>query len=82
MPKLKRLSGKELIKILEGFGFKVISQKGSHVRLQRMIDDKEQRLTIPLQGSKEIKLGTLSGIYKQAVEFIPEDDLREHFYSD
>jgi len=42
MPKLKRLSGKELIKILEGFGFKVISQKGSHVRLQRMIDDKEQ----------------------------------------
>ena len=78
MPKLKRLSGKELIKILEGFGFKVISQKGSHVRLQRMIDD----MTIPLHGSKEIKLGTLSGIYKQAVEFIPEDDLREHFYSD
>ncbi|MBK8029643.1 MAG: type II toxin-antitoxin system HicA family toxin [Chloroflexi bacterium] len=35
MPKLKRLSGKELIKILERFGFELISQKGSHVRLQR-----------------------------------------------
>ncbi|MBN8636179.1 MAG: type II toxin-antitoxin system HicA family toxin [Anaerolineae bacterium] len=41
MPKLKCLSGKELIKILERFGFEVISQKGSHVRLQRVVDGKE-----------------------------------------
>ena len=82
MPKLKRLSGKELIKILERFGFEVISQKGSHVRLQRVLDGKEQRITIPLHGAIEIKLGTLSRIYKQACEFISDEDLREHFYSD
>ncbi|MBN8636178.1 MAG: type II toxin-antitoxin system HicA family toxin [Anaerolineae bacterium] len=39
-------------------------------------------MTIPLHGAKEIKLGTLSSIYKQACEFISDEDLREHFYSD
>ncbi len=82
MPKLKRLSGKDLIKIFQSFGFEVLSQKGSHVRLQRIVEGKEQRLLVALHGSKEIKLGTLSSIYKQAVEFIPDDDLREHFYTE
>lgn len=33
MPKLKRLSGQDVIKILAAFGFAVAGQKGSHVKL-------------------------------------------------
>lgn len=32
MPKLKKLSGKEVISILNLFGFEVINQRGSHVK--------------------------------------------------
>ena len=35
MPKLRRLSGPEVIHILEGFGFSVHAQAGSHVKLRR-----------------------------------------------
>jgi len=34
-PKLKRLSGKEVLSILSKIGFLVHSQKGSHVKLKR-----------------------------------------------
>ena len=36
MPKLKQLSGKDVIKILKKFGFEVHSQKGSHIKLRRI----------------------------------------------
>ncbi len=36
MPKLRRLSGAAVIAILEGFGFIVIGQVGSHVKLRRV----------------------------------------------
>ena len=32
MPKLKVLSGKEVVKIFSEFGFEVVSQRGGHVR--------------------------------------------------
>ncbi len=35
MPKLKPLSGKDVIKILNKFGFEIETQKGSHVKLRR-----------------------------------------------
>ena len=31
MPKLKVLSGRDLVKIFEQFGFEVAAQRGSHV---------------------------------------------------
>jgi predicted RNA binding protein YcfA (HicA-like mRNA interferase family) len=34
MPRLKRLSGVEVIKILEKFGFEVHSQRGDHVKMR------------------------------------------------
>ena len=39
MPKLRVLSGKEVVKILSKFGFEVISQRGSHVKLRRILPD-------------------------------------------
>jgi predicted RNA binding protein YcfA (HicA-like mRNA interferase family) len=47
MPKLKRLSGVEVIEILCQFGFAIYSQKGSHVKLRRIGIDGNETLTIP-----------------------------------
>lgn len=39
MPKLKPLSGKEFISVLETFGFEQAAQRGSHVKLRRLLAD-------------------------------------------
>ena len=83
MPRLRRLSGPEVLRILRKFGFEVWSQKGSHVRLQRITPaGDQQRLLVAVHGHKAIPIGTLTSIYKAACEFIPEDDLRPHFFAD
>jgi predicted RNA binding protein YcfA (HicA-like mRNA interferase family) len=80
MPKLIPQSGDHLIKILVTFGFSVKSQKGSHIKLYRVTMNQTQILTIPRH--KELGKGTLLALYKQAVCFIPESELRHHFYSE
>jgi predicted RNA binding protein YcfA (HicA-like mRNA interferase family) len=80
MPKLKTLSGSDLIKILFLFGFEIKSQKGSHVKLVRIIEKNEQVLTIP--NHKELDKGTLRAIFRQASRFISESSLFSHFYSE
>jgi len=37
MPKLKVLSGRQVVKILSRFGFKAVSQRGSHVKLRGIL---------------------------------------------
>jgi hypothetical protein len=39
MPKMPRISGKELLKILAVFGFEIIRQKGSHEVLKKKTID-------------------------------------------
>jgi len=80
MPGLKRLSGIQLIAIFAKFGFQVISQKGSHVKLKRFSDGKSQTLTIP--NHKEIDTGTLRAIFNQASQFIDSEQLRNFFYTE
>lgn len=80
MPGLKRLSGSQVIVILAGFGFNVVSQKGSHVKLKRHIDGKPQTLTIP--NHKEIDTGTLRAIFNQAAQYIDHEQLRRAFYTE
>ena len=80
MPKLRRLSGPEVIRILEDFGFAVLTQRGSHVKLRRIGPAGEkQTLTIPRHG--ELDTGTLRGIFRQASRYIPDADLRPYFYA-
>lgn len=64
MPKLPILSGREIIKILNKFGFSEIRQKGSHVILKKYAESKEIGCVVPLH--KEVAIGTLRGILKQA----------------
>ncbi len=79
MPRLKVLSGKDVVKILSGFGFITVSQRGSHVKLRRILSDgTKQSLTIPLH--EELDKGTLKAIYRQALRFIPEEELKPYFY--
>lgn len=63
MPKLKVLSGQDVIKILLFFGFMIALQRGSHVKLLRIKPDKtKQTLTIP--NHSELDKGTLKAIYR------------------
>lgn len=79
-PKLKTLSGKEVVKILEKFGFQVERQRGSHVKMSRLSPSGEKQiLTIPLH--KELDKGTLRAIFRQACRYVPEDQLVSYFYT-
>ena len=79
MPKLKSLSGDEVINIFSHFGFEVISQRGSHVKLRRVLEDEtKQILTIPRH--RELDKGTLRAIFRQALRYIPEEKLKPYFY--
>jgi len=81
MPKLKRLSGKEIIKIFDEFGFVVISRVGSHVKLRR-IKAVGEKQTLIVPDHTELDTGTCRAIYRQATRFIDPDDLRPFFFSD
>ena len=79
MPKLRVLSGNEVVKILSKFGFDVVSQKGSHVKLRRVLPDgTRQTLTVPLHN--ELDKGTLKAIIRQASRYIAEEELKPYFY--
>jgi predicted RNA binding protein YcfA (HicA-like mRNA interferase family) len=64
MPKLPRIFGKEIIRILERLGFIVIRQKGSHVVLKKFNDSGAVGCTVPLHDI--VAVGTLAGLLKQA----------------
>ena len=64
MPKLPVLSGRKLIKALSKTGFTEKRQKGSHVILEKFIDDKRKCLVVP--NHKEVDKGTLVEIIRQA----------------
>lgn len=80
MPKLRILSGTDVVKILEGFNFKIKKQRGSHLKLWRQSESGEsQTLTIP--DHQELDRGTLKAIFNQASRYVSADELRRHFYN-
>ena len=60
MPKLPHISGAQAVKIFERLGFVVMRQNGSHIVLRKG----SSGCVIP--NHKEIKVGTLAGILRQA----------------
>ncbi|MBS1202187.1 MAG: hypothetical protein H6R22_696 [Chromatiaceae bacterium] len=60
MPKLPAVSGAEAIRALERLGFRVVRQRGSHIVLRRG----NSGCVVP--SHRELKLGTLAGLLKQA----------------
>lgn len=61
MPKLPVISGIEAIKALERLGFSVVRQRGDLIVLR------EDSSGCVVPNHHELKVGTLSGILKQAV---------------
>lgn len=82
MPKLRRLRGKDVLTILERFGFELVRITGSHHHMRRIVGEHRQNLNVPIHGSQPLKSGTLQSIYRQAKAYIPEEELRSHFYTD
>ena len=78
VPKLKRLTAKEVLAILMGFGFVVVSQRGSHIKLTRMVQNQKQILTIP--NHAELDTGTCKAIMRQASRYISSNELYPYFY--
>jgi predicted RNA binding protein YcfA (HicA-like mRNA interferase family) len=64
MPRLPRISSKEAIRTLERLGFYEARQTGSHVILKKPLPDGEIVCVVPVHN--ELKIGTLSGVLKQA----------------
>lgn len=79
MPKLKKLSGKDIAAILLGLDFVVIGQKGSHIKLRRIVRDIKQTLLIP--NHRELDIGTRKAIFNQALRYISETELHKYFYT-
>ena len=69
MPRLPRISGKDVVRKLKEFGFEVFDQSGSHVYLHKWDAEESnwyQRVTVPVHGNKILKLGTLKSILRQS----------------
>lgn len=64
MPKLKPLSPKQLIKIIEKLGYKFLRQKGSHATFAKQ----EKIVIIPVHSGKKIDRGLLLKIIKKELK--------------
>jgi predicted RNA binding protein YcfA (HicA-like mRNA interferase family) len=73
MPKLPSISGAEVVRTLERMGFTIARQRGSHIVMRRG----SSGCVVP--NHKEIKVGTLAGILKQAD--VSADEFTEALHS-
>jgi predicted RNA binding protein YcfA (HicA-like mRNA interferase family) len=81
MPKLRRLSGDDVVRALSTFGFRIHSQKGSHMKLRRATEEgEEQTLTVPCH--RELNIGMCRAIFQQASRYVSPRDLARFFYSE
>lgn len=81
MPRLRRLGARDVLRVLHEFGFEVVSIRGSHAKVVRIgMNRRKEILVVPVK--RQLALGTLHAIYRQACRFIPEDLLRPHFFTD
>lgn len=60
----KRYSAKEILSALQKAGFSVASQKGSHIKLTKNVNDKVYTVIVPYH--KEVAIGTFGSILRQA----------------
>ena len=70
MPKLPRISSREVIRSLERLGFEQVRQTGSHVVMKKETEEGKIGCVVPVH--RELKIGTLSGILKQAQVTVEE----------
>ncbi len=79
MRKLKQLSAREIITLLQKYDFQITHQKGSHIKLKRFFLNKSQILIIP--NHKNLKKGTLKALYNQIGCYLSKSEIDSFFYS-
>lgn len=79
MGRLRQLTAREILRAFSNLGFTVASMRGSHAKLVRILASGErQTLTIPVH--KQLAPGTVRAIFRQALRYIPESDLKPWFF--
>jgi len=63
MSKLPQVSAKEILKVLYKLDFRIVTQKGSHIKLLRFTAVGKQKVMVP--NHKEIRKGTLRNILRE-----------------
>ncbi|MBI4065095.1 type II toxin-antitoxin system HicA family toxin [Candidatus Gottesmanbacteria bacterium] len=63
MPKLSPIRGRDLIAILVHEGFRVVRQKGSHVRLEH---PDGRKTSVPVHAGESVRIGLLRKILRDA----------------
>jgi predicted RNA binding protein YcfA (HicA-like mRNA interferase family) len=62
------LSGREFAKLLRQFGYEVVRQEGSHIRLLSSYRGFSHLITIP--DHSELKIGTLRSVVRLVAEYL------------
>lgn len=65
------IGGIELTHLLNKYGYCIVRQTGSHIRLTSTVKGKEHHITIPQH--KPLKVGTLSGILDDVASYMEMD---------
>ncbi len=73
MTRMRRLTSKEVEKLLKKYGFELISQKGSHQKWRNI--ELGLQVTVPEHSGKILPIGTLRNILVNAN--IPESEWKE-----
>jgi predicted RNA binding protein YcfA (HicA-like mRNA interferase family) len=60
MPKLPRVTGREMVRFLERESFQLLRVRGSHHYMSKG----ELRTSVPVHGNRELKIGTLRSILR------------------
>ena len=62
--KLRVLSGREVVGILQQHGFAEVRRRGSHIVMQRQLPD--TTITVPVPNHKELKRGLVVALLREA----------------
>ena len=80
MPKLRVLSGREVVKNFIEVWFRDRVPEGKLRKAEKSFTSgTKQTLTVPLL-HEELDKGTLKAIIRQASRYIPEEELKQYFY--
>lgn len=74
------LSGRDLVRLLKRYGYEVVRQEGSHIRLRSSVKGYPHHITLP--DHAELKIGTLRALVRLVAGYLelePAVVMRELF---